>query len=68
MDEEALNLEVRKFLKKVGINSQRQIEKAVHAAVDTGSMSIGESLSVNVILEIPQLEIRHAIDGEILVS
>ena len=68
MDEEALNLEVRKFLKKVGINSQRQIEKAVHAAVDTGSMSIGESLSVNVILEIPQLEIRHAIDGEIVLS
>ena len=68
MDEEALNLEVRKFLKKVGINSQRQIEKAVHAAVDTGNLSIGESLSVNVILEIPQLEIRHAIDGEIVVS
>ena len=68
MDEEALNLEVRKFLKKVGINSQRQIEKAVHAAVDTGSLSIGESLSVNVILEIPQLEIRHAIDGEIVVN
>ena len=29
MDEEALNLSIRKFLKMVGINSQREIERAV---------------------------------------
>jgi hypothetical protein len=33
MDEEALNLSIRKFLKGVGIGSQREIERAVATAL-----------------------------------
>ncbi len=36
MDEEKLNIDIRKFLKKVGITSQREIEKAVRSAIDSG--------------------------------
>ncbi len=31
MNEDALNMEIRKFLKQVGVTSQREIEKAVRA-------------------------------------
>ena len=39
MDEEVLNIQVRKFLKKVGIQSQREIEQAVKDHLKKGSLS-----------------------------
>ena len=36
MDEDVLNMEIRKFLKKVGITSQREIERALQAALESG--------------------------------
>jgi len=41
MDEDALNMSVRKFLKEVGVTSQREIEKAVRAAAEAGDLSGG---------------------------
>ena len=38
MDEEVLNLNIRKFLKKVGVSSQREIEKAIREAVANGDI------------------------------
>ena len=37
MNEEALNMSLRKFLKVVGVTSQQEIEKAIRAAVADGS-------------------------------
>ncbi len=44
MDENHLNMEIRKFLKMVGVTSQREIEKAVQSARDKGQLSGSETL------------------------
>ena len=50
MNEEALNVSVRKFLKKVGITSQREIEQAVRSAVSGGKLKGNEALPAKVVL------------------
>ncbi|WP_426991117.1 DUF6494 family protein [Methylomonas sp. CM2] len=65
MNEDALNLEVRKFLKTVGIASQRELEHAVLKAVEAGILEGSETLAVAMTLEAPALGIRHTIEGSI---
>ncbi len=65
MDEERFNIEIRKFLKKVGITSQREIERAVREAIESGGISGNETLSVRITLELGQLDLTLPIDGEI---
>jgi hypothetical protein len=65
MNEDVFNMSLRKFLKKVGVTSQREIEKAVRAAVDAGKLSGKEKLSVVVSLKIEGLELAETIDGRI---
>ena len=65
MDQETFNLSIRKFLKMVGVNSQREIEQAVQKALDSGRLKGDESLSAKVTLEIPALGVRVPFDGEI---
>ena len=69
MDQETFNLSIRKFLKMVGVGSQREIEQAVHKALEgkPGSPHLGgdETLAVKVTLEIPSLAIKVPFDGEI---
>jgi ribosomal protein L1 len=65
MNEETFNLELRKFLKKVGVTSQRKIEKVVAAAIEAGQLSGNETLDASVTLEIPALNLRQRIDGRI---
>ena len=43
MNEDNLNLEIRKFLKKVGISSQRVLENHIKESINTGSIKIGET-------------------------
>ena len=53
MNEEALNMSLRKFLKRVGVGSQRSIEEAVRSGLEDGSIgSATESLSVRMTLHI----------------
>ncbi len=65
MDEDALNMSIRKFLKKVGVTSQREIEQAVRDAVRAGKLSGGETLSARVVLSIDGVGLTVAIDGDI---
>ena len=65
MDEELFNIEIRKFLKKVGITSQREIEGAVRAAIASGGISGTETLKVRITLEVGELDLSLSIDGEI---
>ena len=65
MNEEKFNLSMRKFLKKVGITSQREIEKSVAGSIDSGKIQGNESLNAKVILEIPELGLRTEINGDI---
>ena len=65
MDEEVLNIQVRKFLKKVGIQSQREIEQAVKDHLKTGSISGAEKLDASMLLEVPEIGLKVSIDGKI---
>jgi len=65
MDDDAFNMNIRKFLKQVGVTSQREIEAAVQAAIDGGKLKGNETLSAKVTLEIGELELSHEIDGKI---
>jgi hypothetical protein len=67
-EDETLNLEIRKFLKRVGISSQREIEMAVHQARQHGRLTGDEVLRVEMVLTIPSLDLMHRIDGEIVVG
>jgi len=65
MDEDALNLSIRQFLKKVGITSQREIEKVVRAAVDKGKLSGDDLVNVSVTLRIDHQDTDVVIDGQV---
>ncbi|MDH4093656.1 MAG: DUF6494 family protein [Betaproteobacteria bacterium] len=65
MDQESFNLSIRKFLKMVGVNSQREIEQAVQKALDARRLTGEETLAAKVTLEIPSLGVRVPFDGEI---
>ena len=65
MNEEVLNVSVRKFLKKVGITSQREIEQAVRAAVSGGKLKGNEALPAKVVLTVDGISLSVEIEGAI---
>ncbi len=65
MNEDTFNLQVRKFLKKVGITSQREIERAVRAGIESGALEGRERLDVTVHLSIPALGVSLDIEDRI---
>jgi Family of unknown function (DUF6494) len=65
MDQESFNLSIRKFLKMVGVNSQREIEQAVQQAIAAAKLKGEETLAAKVTLEIPALGVRVPFEGEI---
>jgi len=65
MDQEIFNLSIRKFLKLVGVNSQREIEQAVQKALQQKKISGSETLAAKMTLELPQLGLKVPFDGEI---
>ncbi|MGX2041551.1 DUF6494 family protein [Methylocaldum sp. MU1018] len=68
MDDETFNMSIRKFLKKVGVTSQREIELVVHDELQAGKLAGNEKFAVKMTLEIPALHIRHVMDGEIVLE
>jgi len=65
MDQETFNLSIRKFLKMVGVNSQREIEQAVQKALQGKKLSGNETLPAHMTLEIPSLGVKVPFQGEI---
>ncbi|MGV3635207.1 MAG: DUF6494 family protein [Pseudorhodoplanes sp.] len=65
MNEDVLNTSIRKFLKEVGVTSQREIEKAVREALAGGKLKGNESLPVKMVLTIGPLTLTHTVDGAI---
>jgi hypothetical protein len=69
MDQETFNLGIRKFLKMVGVGSQREIEQAVQKALEATSgaprLRGDETLAAKVTLEIPALGLKVPFEGEI---
>ena len=65
MDQETFNLSIRKFLKMVGVNSQREIEQAVQKALAGKKIDGSETLVARVTLEMPTLGLKVPFSGDI---
>ncbi len=65
MNEDVFNMELRKFLKKVGVTSQREIEQAVRDSLDSGALTGSETLKARVTLSVEGLDLTHHIEGDI---
>jgi hypothetical protein len=65
MNEDVLNMSVRKFLKKVGVTSQREIEEAVRAAVGNGKLKGNEALAAKVTLTVGKIDLSVDIEGSV---
>tara|TARA_Y100000590_G_scaffold409705_2_gene502107 strand:+ start:1121 stop:1327 length:207 start_codon:yes stop_codon:yes gene_type:complete len=68
MNEDNLNMEIRKFLKKVGISSQRILENEIYEADKKGAISIGSNIDVEMTLTIKSLNFQKTISGKIKVE
>jgi Family of unknown function (DUF6494) len=65
VNEDAFNASLRKFLKKVGVTSQREIERAVREAIESGRLKGHEKLPAKMVLTIGGVSLAHEIDGDI---
>ncbi|MBL4647225.1 MAG: hypothetical protein JKY99_12300 [Rhizobiales bacterium] len=67
MDNETFNMSLRKFLKKVGVTSQQEIEEAVRSARDAGTLGDGP-LQAKVVLTLSGVDLEHVIEADIQLS
>jgi hypothetical protein len=68
MNEDVFNASLRRFLKKVGITSQREIEIAVRDAVASGRLKGHEKLSAKMVLTLGGVSLTHEISDEIVLG
>ena len=68
MDEDNLNIEIRKFLKKVGITSQREIENFVRKKIADGDLKLGQSIAVSMNLTSVDGELSHILKEELKIK
>lgn len=64
MTDDTFNMSLRKFLKKVGVTSQQEIEKAVRAARDVGDLP-GGTANVKMVLTMDEIGLNHTVEGKI---
>jgi hypothetical protein len=65
MEQETFNLSIRKFLKMIGVNSQREIEHAVQIALQQAKLAGSEALAAKMTLEIPAIGLNVPFNGEL---
>jgi hypothetical protein len=65
MNEDVFNASLRKFLKRVGVTSQREIEKAVRDELASGRLKGHEKLPAKMVLTVGGINLTHEIDDEI---
>jgi len=65
MDEEVLNMSIRRFLKNVGVTSQREIEKTIRSGLDSGAMSDNDTVNLSVTLRIDHQDSDLVINGSL---
>ena len=68
MNEDNLNMEIRRFLKKVGITSQRIIENQIYDADKKGAIKVGDEIELNMTLSIKNFQSSNRIDGKITIE
>jgi hypothetical protein len=65
MNEDKLNVSLRKFLKTVGVTSQREIEKAIRDAVQSGKLKGNEKLPAKVVLTVGGVGLNYEVKGDL---
>lgn len=65
MNDDTFNMDIRKFLKTLGVTSQREIERAVGEALASGRLKGNETLQVRAVLTIDEVALSHEVRGEI---
>ena len=65
MDEEVLNTSLRRFLKKVGITAQRDIEKAVREGIASGKLKGNEALPAKATFNIGGVNLKFDVEGDV---
>ena len=65
MNPDSLNMSIRKFLKNVGVHSQREIEAAVERGIATGKLKGNETLAAKMTLTLGGTELSVSFDGKI---
>ena len=65
MNEDVFNTSLRKFLKTVGVTSQREIEKAVREAVSSGLLKGNETLPAKMVLTVGEVSLSFTVNGDI---
>ena len=68
MNEDVFNMALRKFLKQVGVTSQREIEQAVRAAIAEGRLKGDETLHAKVVLTVGGIGLEHEIKSDIALT
>ncbi len=58
MNEDALNMQIRKFLKKTGITSQRSLDQAIREGLENGSIKVGDVIDATMTLSVGQLNLN----------
>jgi hypothetical protein len=65
MNEDVLNNSIRKFLKTVGVTSQREIERAVRDGISSGKLKGKETLPAKMTLTLGQVDLTFEVKGSI---
>ena len=68
MNEDNLNMEIRKFLKNVGITSQRIIENLIYEADKNGTIKAGDEIELNMTLSVKNFQSSNRINGKITIE
>ena len=68
MDENVFNMSVRKFLKRLGVTAQREIEIAVREGLDAGELRGDETLETRAVVTVRGLAHEVVVTGEIALS
>ena len=68
MNEESLNLEIRKFLKKVGITSQKVIENYIIKALEKGKLKTNDEVEIEMKMTLKDQNIQHIISDKIKIE
>ena len=65
MDEERFNITLRQLLKQFGVTAQREVEKVVHAALESGTLTGREVLQARIVMKLEGLPTDIAVEGRI---
>ena len=68
MNEDHLNLEIRKYLKKVGITSQRELESHIKKSITEGTLKVGDSLDIEMKLVVNDINLQHIISDKLTIE